>query len=270
MSVTGTYLERIVDDVRARLAAEPEPMAGASPPPPARSLARTIRARRDAGELAIIAELKRRSPSVGAIDPDVDPAARARAYAAAGAAGISVLTEPDHFGGSIADLVAARGAAGDVPVLRKDFVVEATQVDTARAAGADALLLIAALHEPAALQVLVQDAHSLGLEVLLEVHDEADLDRALATDAALIGINNRDLRSFVVDLSVTERLAPLVRDGRLVVAESGVRSEADAARMRAAGADALLVGESLMRADDPGKLLRALAVAGAPAREERP
>lgn len=261
---TGTYLDRIVADVRMRLDAERTYGSGRArdaSPLPTRSMRALIHARREAGELAVIAEVKRRSPSVGAIELEVDPGSRAREYAEAGAAGISVLTEQDHFGGSLDDLVAVRASARDVPVLRKDFIVEASQLDAARAAGADAALLIAAIHDDAALRELLAHAHGLGLEVLLEVHDEAELHRALATDAAMVGINNRDLRSFVVDLAVTERLAPLVADGRLVVAESGVRTPRDAARMRAAGVDALLVGEALMRAPRPGGLLRALATA---------
>jgi indole-3-glycerol phosphate synthase len=257
---SGTYLDRIVADVRARLEAELRE-APVVEDAPIRSLEASIRARRDAGELAVIAEVKRRSPSVGVIDIDVDPAAQGASYASSGAAGISVLTERDHFGGSLDDLVVVRGAAASTPVLRKDFVIDPRQLDAARAAGADAALLIAALHDEAALIALVDHAVALGLDVLLEVHDELELERALATQARLIGINNRDLRSFVVDLAVTERLAPLVPDDRLVVAESGVRTIEDAARLRAAGSDAVLVGESLMRAADPGGLLRALAQA---------
>jgi indole-3-glycerol phosphate synthase len=257
-AATGTYLDRIVADVSRRLGdvVVPAVERGAS-----RSMCATIGARRDAGEVAIIAEVKRRSPSVGAIAEGIDPAERAHAYESAGAAGISVLTEPDHFGGALEDLASARVATATTPLLRKDFVIDARQLEAARAAGADVVLLIAALHDEAALRTLVDHAHGLDLEVLLEVHDEPELERALATDAVLIGINNRDLRSFGVDLAVTERLAPLVPEGRLVVAESGVKTTADAARLRAAGVDALLVGEALMRAQEPGGLLRALATA---------
>jgi indole-3-glycerol phosphate synthase len=261
MSSEGTYLDRIVADVRARLGDAPESSSHGSTAGPTRSLEQSIRLRRTAGELAVIAEVKRRSPSVGAIDLDVDPAAQATAYVDAGAAGISVLTEPDHFGGSLDDLVAVRDVAVDVPVLRKDFIVEASQLDAARAAGGDAVLLIAALHDVAALATLLAHARSLGLDVLLEVHDELDLAKALATDATMIGINNRDLRSFEVDLAVTERLAPLVPEDRLVVAESGVRTPEDARRLRRVGVDAVLVGEALMRAPQPGGLLRELATA---------
>ncbi len=263
---TGTYLDRIVDDVRARL---DEPVAAYGLGElPRRSLAWSIAAVRARGELAVIGEVKRRSPSVGAIDESVDPVAQAASYDSAGAAGISVLTERDHFAGSLDDLAAVRRAV-DVPVLRKDFVIDARQLDDAREAGADAVLLIAALHDDAALGSLVAHAHALGLEVLLEVHDEAELRRSLETDADVLGINNRDLRSFVVDLATSERLAAVAADDpRPLVAESGVRTVEDASRMRACGVDALLVGEALMRAPQPGGLLRQLARAraqGAPA-----
>ena len=263
---TGTYLDRIVADVRARLD-EPVAPRGLGDLP-RRSLVASIRARAERGELAVIGEVKRRSPSVGSIDEQVDPVARASAYAGDDAAGISVLTEPDHFGGSLDDLVAVRGAV-EVPVLRKDFVLDERQLEQARDAGADAVLLIAALHDDASLARLVDRAHDLQLEVLLEVHDADELRRAMTSRADVLGINNRDLRSFVVDLATSERLAQLASgDPRPIVAESGVRDVADAARMRACGVDALLVGEALMRAAQPGGLLRQLARArtqGAPA-----
>ncbi len=261
--IDDTYLARIVADCRARL--EDELVEDVHPASRAAiSLVRSIRARRAEGELAVIGEVKRRSPSVGTIAADANPATQAAAYASAGAAGISVLTEVDHFGGSLDDLAAVRGVVR-VPVLRKDFLVDARQLDVARSRGADAVLLIAAIHDDAALAELVTHAHDLGLEVLLEVHDAAEMARALETDADAIGINNRDLRTFVVDLATTERLAPLVTDGRPVVAESGVKTPEDAARMRAVGVDALLVGEALMRAAEPGGMLRALATAEATA-----
>lgn len=266
MGTGGTYLDEIVADVRRRLADGTEARiaeGGSLDHAPVRSLRGAIEHARDRDLLAIVAEVKRRSPSVGVIDGDADPSSRAADYAAGGASGISVLTEPDHFAGCLDDLGAAREGAGGVPILRKDFVLDRVQLDAARACGADAVLLIAALHEPAALAALVEHAHACGMEVLLEVHDEADLARALDTPAGLIGINNRDLRSFTVDLATTERLAPLVPPDRLVVAESGVRSVADAARLRAAGADALLVGEALMRAGSARALVQELGRAGA-------
>lgn len=272
--IDDTYLARIVADVHARLDEELDAHAaatttqaapsGESDDSPTRSLVTSIRAASARGEVAIIGEVKRRSPSIGAIAPDADPARQAAEYAAAGAAGISVLTERDHFSGSLDDLAAVRDSV-EVPVLRKDFLVDVRQLEVARARGADAVLLIAAIHDDAALSALIARAHALELEVLLEVHDEAEMHRAIATKADAIGINNRDLRTFVVDLATTERLAPLVTDGRPVVAESGVRTPADATRMRAVGVDALLVGEALMRAEQPGGMLRSLATATATA-----
>lgn len=269
--VVGASLERIVADVRARLDAASTPARASVAVP--RSLAAGVRAARERGELGVIGEVKRRSPSVGAIGERVAPGAQARAYAEGGAAGISVLTERDHFNGSLDDLAAVAASVG-VPVLCKDFVLDERQLDLAAAAGAHAVLLIAAIHDDAALIGLVAAAHARGLEVLLEVHDEAELERALAVPADLIGVNNRDLHSFAVDLAVAERLAPgaaAAGDPRPLVAESGVHTSADAARMRACGVDALLVGEALMRAPQPGALLRRLATAagsspqGAPA-----
>lgn len=259
--LAGTYLDRIVADARARLGEEPT-ITSDLELPPTRSLSASLVACRDRGTLGVIAEVKRRSPSVGVIRGDVDPAEQAALYDSAGAAGISVLTERDHFSGSLDDLRQVR-ARVSAPVLRKDFVVDERQIVGARASGADAVLLIAAALEEARLVELIDAAHSHALEVLLEVHDEDELERALATRADVIGINNRDLRSFVVDLAVTERLAPMAAsDARPLVAESGVKQVADAERMRVAGVDALLVGESLMRAERPGALLRALAAAG--------
>jgi indole-3-glycerol phosphate synthase len=258
-AATGTYLDRIVADVRARLA-EPITSHGLGKLP-RRSLAGSIAAARTRGELAVIGEVKRRSPSVGAIDEQVDPVAQAGAYAGAGAAAISVLTEPDHFAGTIDDLVAVRHHV-DVPVLRKDFIIDGSQLDAAHDAGADSVLLIAALLADRAMAMLVAHAHELDMEVLLEVHDERELERALATDADVIGINNRNLSSFLVDLTTSERLAAVAADDpRPLVAESGIRTPRDAARMQAAGVDALLVGEALMRAPQPGGLLRELATA---------
>lgn len=205
----------------------------------------------------VIAELKRRSPSKGEIRRDFDPVAIARAYEAGGAAALSVLTDERFFGGSLAVLEAVR-AATPLPLLRKDFVVDAYQLDEARVAGADAVLLIAAALAPGDLARLHEHARGLGLDVLVEVHDEAELDAAKGVGADLIGINNRDLRSFVTDLAVTERLAPLVPEGAVVVSESGISGPADLARLARAGAGAFLVGESLMREPDPGLALRRL------------
>ncbi len=197
--------------------------------------------------LSVIAEFKRASPSRGAIAQSAQPDEVARAYRAGGASAISVLTEEHRFGGSIADLMAVRQAV-ESPTLRKDFLFDPRHILEARAAGADAVLLIVAMLEDAALLDLQDQARSLGLDALVEVHTEAELERALRLGARLIGINNRDLHSFDVDLATFERLAPHVPADRVLVAESGVFGEADARRMRVAGADAILVGEALMRA----------------------
>ncbi len=205
----------------------------------------------------VIAELKRRSPSRGEIRQDFDPVAIARAYQAGGAAALSVLTDERFFGGSLAVLEAVRAATA-LPLLRKDFVIDAYQIDEARVAGADAVLLIVAALTPAELARLGAHAARLGLDALVEVHDEAELDVAKGAGADLIGINNRDLRSFVCDLAVTERLAPRAPQGALIVAESGIFGPEDVARLARAGATAFLVGESLMREADPGLALRRL------------
>jgi indole-3-glycerol phosphate synthase len=207
------------------------------------------------GPTRIVAEVKRASPSAGAIRAGLDAPAQARAYAAAGAAAISVLTDGPGFGGSLADLAAVR-AAVDVPLLRKDFVVDRYQLVEARAHGADAALLIVAALDPAELRRLVEAAGELGLAALVEVHDEAEAEVALAAGARLVGVNNRDLRTFAVDLAVSERVLPALPPTVRGVAESGVRTAEDARRLRRAGAANLLVGEALVRAPDPGALLR--------------
>lgn len=209
------------------------------------------------GPARVIAEVKRASPSVGAIRTDLDAVAQAKRYAAGGAAAISVLTDGPGFGGSLDDLEACREAVS-VPLLRKDFVLERYQLLEARAWGADAALLIVAALSPDALASLLADARAIGLEALVECHDEAEFDAALSAGARLVGINNRDLRSFHVDLGVSERLLPRAPADVRVVVESGVRSLDDAARLRAAGAANFLVGEALVRADDPAALLGAI------------
>jgi len=212
--------------------------------------------------LHLIAELKRASPSVGRIAAtDDDIVARARAYEAGGAAAISVLCEPHWFGGSVDDLRRVR-AAVTVPVLAKDFVVDARQLPSLRAAGADVVLLLAVLHPARRLARLVSTALELGLEPLVEVHDPRELERALATDARLIGINNRDLRTIAVDVERAGPLRALIPDDRLVVAESGVRDPSIVARWRALGFDAALVGEALMRSADPAAGAAAFVDAG--------
>jgi indole-3-glycerol phosphate synthase len=206
------------------------------------------------GAMRIVAEVKRASPSLGAIAPELDAGAQAERYGLAGAAAISVLTDGPGFGGSLADLTSVRHRV-DVPLLRKDFVVDRYQLLEARLCGADAVLLIAAVLE-GELERLLAAAAGLGLAAVVEVHDETELDRALGAGAAIIGINNRDLTTFTVDLATSERLLPRIPATIKVIAESGVRTIEDASRLRAAGAANLLVGEALVRASDPGELLR--------------
>jgi indole-3-glycerol phosphate synthase len=207
------------------------------------------------GPVRVVAEVKRASPSAGAIRAGLDAPSQARAYAAAGAAAVSVLTDGPGFGGSLSDLAAVRAAVG-VPLLRKDFVLDRYQLLEARAHGADAALLIVAALEPDALRRLLAAASEIGLAALVEVHDEVELAAALAAGARIVGVNNRNLRTFAVDLAVSERLLPLLPADVRGVAESGVRTAEDARRLRRAGASNLLVGEALVRAGDPGALIR--------------
>lgn len=216
--------------------------------PPARGLGKALRQN---STVAVISEVKRRSPSAGWIREGADVATIARGYEAAGAAAISVLTDAEWFGGSLDDLRAVRAAVA-VPVLRKDFVVDPVQVWEARAAGADAVLLIVRILDDRALRTLLDVAREAGLDALVEVHDERELARALAAGATIVGVNNRDLAVFRTDLAVTERLAPGVPSGVVLVAESGIATAAEVDRLGAVGVDAVLVGESLMREPDPG------------------
>ncbi|MBD3401907.1 indole-3-glycerol phosphate synthase TrpC [candidate division GN15 bacterium] len=207
--------------------------------------------------LALIAEIKRRSPSRGALADVIDPAHRARLYQQAGAAAVSVLTDQRFFNGSIIDLQLAR-AAVSLPVLRKDFILTEYQVFESRAIGADAILLIVAALRPDELADLHHLAHRLGLEVLMEVHDEAELHIALEAGATILGVNNRNLDTFEVDLATTERLRRLIPADRVCVAESGIHTSEDTRRLRAIDVDAILVGESLMTADDVAAQVRTL------------
>jgi indole-3-glycerol phosphate synthase len=251
------FLSDLVDRLRHDLERNPPDdaalLARAMASPPARDF---VGALRDAGAPAVIAEVKRSSPSAGAIR-DADPAEQAHAYEGAGAAAISVLTEPRHFDGSLLDLQAARRAVR-LPVLRKDFLVHPAQVIESRAAGADAVLLIAAVVSEPELKALLAAAADLGIEALVEAHGEADLERALHTDAELIGVNARDLETLEVDVERALRLIGRVPGDRIVVAESGLSTPEQVARAIDAGARAVLVGEALMRADDPAAALRVL------------
>ncbi|MCC5864155.1 MAG: indole-3-glycerol phosphate synthase TrpC [Wenzhouxiangella sp.] len=222
--------------------------------PPCRDFAGALRERAQRSADAVIAEIKRASPSAGLIREDFDPAAIARSYQRGGATCLSVLTDRHFFQGHDDYLVAAR-AACDLPVLRKDFIIEPWQVWETRALGADALLLIVAALNDARLQELSALGRELGLSVLVEVHDESELERALSVPGDLVGINNRDLHRFVTDLDTTLRLAPRVPVDRLVISESGIHSPADLARLRDGGIGAFLIGESFMRQPDPGVAL---------------
>lgn len=209
------------------------------------------------GDIRVIAEVKKASPSAGVIRPDFDPVAVATAYATHGAAAISVLTDVEYFQGSLADLTAVRAAVA-CPVLRKDFVLDRYQLLEARAAGADAALLIAECLPGDRLMALQREAEALGLHTLVELHDAEELPRVVACGARVIGINNRDLRTFATRLEHTLDLLPHVPPDRVVVSESGIRTPADLERLRAAGVRAVLVGESLMRSADVGAALDAL------------
>jgi indole-3-glycerol phosphate synthase len=248
-------MARKVDEVAARRAAVPDRelearLADAAPP-----LDFEGRLSARGGPARLIAEVKRASPSAGAIDSGLDAPAQARRYAEAGCACVSVLTDGPGFGGSLDDLDAVRKAV-TVPLLRKDFVLDRYQLLEARAHGADAALLIVAAIPEELLRRLLDDCRALGLAALVETHDEEEAEAALRAGAAIVGVNNRNLRTFVVDLATSERVLPLLPDRVKGVAESGVRTPADALRLRKAGAANLLVGEALVRAADPGALLR--------------
>ncbi len=225
-----------------------------------RGFANAITQRISRGESAVIAEVKKASPSKGVLRDPFDPAAIARSYEAGGAACLSVLTDADFFQGSEAALQEAR-AACSLPVIRKDFIVDPYQVVEARAIGADCILLIAAALDDRSLAELYQQALSLGMDVLVEVHDAVELQRSLALSPMLLGINNRNLRTFEVSLATTENLLSGIPDGTAVVTESGIMNADDVARMRRVGVHAFLVGEAFMRADDPGTALREMFTA---------
>jgi indole-3-glycerol phosphate synthase len=209
------------------------------------------------GMVRVIAEIKRASPSAGTIDPKVDAAALAARYAQSGATAVSVLTDAPGFGGSLDDLRMVR-ATVSLPLLRKDFVVDRYQLLEAREAGADAVLLIAAALEGNQLETLLSAAQDLAMDALVEVHDQTELQQALDAGAQIIGVNNRDLKTFEVDLSTSEKLLPLIPSKLRGVAESGIRGAGEARRLRAAGGANFLVGEALVRATDPAALVREL------------
>ncbi len=235
--------------------AEVERAAAEAPPP--RGFAGALRQARNEGRFGLIAEIKKASPSRGVIRADFDPPALARAYAEGGATCLSVLTDEPWFQGRDAYLTTARGAVA-LPVLRKDFTLDPYQVAEARAIGADAVLLILAALSHAQAAELADAARRFGLDVLAEVHDEPDLERAVALDVPMIGINNRDLKTLVVDIRTAERLAPLVPADRLAIAESGLAGPRDLARLAAVGVTTVLVGEHLMRQPDVAAATRAL------------
>ncbi len=250
-------LEPILASVRSSLprvvAGEEALRAAAGEAPPSLDFAAAL-----AGPgLAVIAEIKRRSPSAGPLAPEMDPVAQAGEYVAGRAGAISVLTEPDHFAGSLADLMAVR-AAVSAPLLRKDFILHPAQVWEARAAGADAVLLIVAALSDAELGGLMGTAAEAAMTALVEVHTPTEAERAVAAGAEVIGVNNRDLETFTTDLGTAERIAPLLAGVRVTVAESGVSDPDGAARMAAAGYDAILVGEALVRSPDPAGLIARL------------
>lgn len=225
--------------------------------PPARDFAAALQRGASGDRVRAIAEFKRRSPSAGEIRAGAEPVAIASDYRDHGAAAISVLTDGAFFGGSLGDLTAVR-ASVSLPVLRKDFLIDPYQVLEARAAGADAVLLIVAALDDARLAGLLAAASAWGMTALVEVHDAAEADRAVAAGAAVIGVNHRDLATFTMDLSLTAKLRPRIPRDRVLVAESGIRTAADVRALADAGADAILVGESLMRREDAGAALAEL------------
>jgi indole-3-glycerol phosphate synthase len=259
----GDILHRILDRKRIEVAerAEATPLAevekAAKAAKPARGFHASLVKRIKAGDAAVIAEVKKASPSKGVIRPDFSPADIARSYERGGAAALSVLTDVDFFHGSDDYLREAR-AASALPVLRKDFTVDPYQVFESRALGADCILLIVAALDDAQLRELCQLGAKVGLDVLVEVHDGEELERALKLPTPLIGINNRNLHTFAVSLDTTLDLIPAVPEDRLLVTESGIRTEDDVMMLRAEGVHAFLVGETFMRAEDPGAELEKL------------
>lgn len=249
--MAATYLDAILDRHRAVAAADTRPVERLLDDARSMGPARGFRAALEGRDrLGVIAEIKRRSPSKGDLNADLDAAALAATYERGGAACLSVLTDTEHFGGSVADLQVAR-AACSLPVIRKDFTVSEHDVLDARLMGADCVLLIAAALDPTELSAFHALAVEIGLDVLVEIHDEHELDHALAAEATLIGVNQRDLVTFEVDHERAVRMAGVIADHAVKVAESGVRGAGDARSLRAAGYDAVLVGETLVTSGDP-------------------
>jgi indole-3-glycerol phosphate synthase len=257
--ILNRILARKAEEVAERRARLPEAelITRIADLPGTRGFAAAIEAKIDAGLPAVIAEVKKASPSKGLIRTNFDPAAIARSYAAAGAACLSVLTDSDFFQGSEAFLQQAREACS-LPVLRKDFIIDAYQVYEARAIGADCVLLIVSALDDDVLLQLSLLAAELDMDVLCEVHDEEELERAMALPVPLIGVNNRNLRNFETSLETSLTLQGLIEYDRILVAESGIHTPEDVARLRAGGIQAFLVGEAFMRAEDPGTELRRL------------
>ena len=259
----STILDRIVSETRQRLsAAPPDRVALEAAIDGMQRTPVDAAARLSAPGPHIIAEVKRRSPSAGTIREEVDPVATAETYAQAGASAISILTEPNHFGGSLADLSSV-AAKVDVPCLRKDFIISDLQLLEARAAGASMALLIVAALSNQELEVLIASCRALGLLALVETHTHEEIERAVDAGAPLIGVNSRDLRDFSIDIARAERLRSAIPNGTLAVAESGIHTPDDLGRLSAAGYDIFLVGTSLMSSEDPAATLSALLSRGA-------